>query len=57
MHMYSTTKPISTLVLGHAVLEGRISVDDTVGKFFPNMGDQAHRAITVKQLLQHSGPT
>ena len=53
-HMYSTTKPISTLVLGHAVLEGKISVDDTVGKYFPNMGDEAHRAITIKQLLTHT---
>jgi CubicO group peptidase (beta-lactamase class C family) len=52
--MWSTTKPISTLVLGRAIRLGLISVSDTVGKYFPNEGDAAHRAITVKQLLQHT---
>ena len=33
---------------------GWLSVDDTIGKYFPDRGDEAHRAITVKQLLQHT---
>jgi len=53
-HMFSTTKPTMTLVAGRAVQLGLLSVDDTVGKYFPDRGDEAHRAITVKQLLQHT---
>lgn len=52
-HMFSTTKPTMTLVAGRAVELGLLSVDDTIGKYFPDKGDDAHRAITVKQLLQH----
>jgi CubicO group peptidase (beta-lactamase class C family) len=53
-HMFSTTKPTMTLVAGRAVELGLLSVDDTIGKYFPDKGDDAHRAITVKQLLQHT---
>ena len=53
-HMFSTTKPTMTLVAGRAIQLGLLSVDDTVGKYFPDQGDDAHRAITVKQLLQHT---
>jgi hypothetical protein len=53
-HMFSTTKPTMTLVAGVAIRKGLLSVDDTVGKYFPDRGDDAHRAITVKQLLQHT---
>jgi CubicO group peptidase (beta-lactamase class C family) len=53
-HMFSTTKPTMTLVAGIAIRKGLLSVDDTVGKFFPDQGDDAHRAVTVKQLLQHT---
>jgi CubicO group peptidase (beta-lactamase class C family) len=56
-HMFSTTKPTMTLVAGAAVRKGLLSVDDTVGKYFPDRGDDAHRAITVKQLLQHTSGT
>jgi len=53
-HMFSTTKPIMTLVAGVAIRQGLLSVDDTIGQYFPDKGDEAHRAITVKQLLQHT---
>jgi CubicO group peptidase (beta-lactamase class C family) len=53
-HMFSTTKPTMTLVAGRAIQLGLLSVDDTIGKYFPDRGDEAHRAITVKQLLQHT---
>jgi CubicO group peptidase (beta-lactamase class C family) len=53
-HMFSTTKPTMTLVAGVAIRKGLLSVDDTVGKYFPDKGDDAHRAITVKQLLNHT---
>jgi len=52
-HMFSTTKPTMTLVAGVAIRKGLLRVDDTIGKFFPDRGDEAHRAITVKQLLNH----
>ena len=53
-HMFSTTKPTMTLLAGRAIDLGLLSVNDTVGRFFPDQGDAAHRAITVKQLLQHT---
>ncbi|HZQ79913.1 MAG TPA: serine hydrolase domain-containing protein [Acidimicrobiia bacterium] len=53
-HMFSTTKPTMTLVAGAAVRKGLLNVNDTVGKYFPDRGDAAHRAITVRQLLQHT---
>jgi CubicO group peptidase (beta-lactamase class C family) len=53
-HMFSTTKPTMTLMAGRAVELGLLSVDDTIGKYFPDRGDDPHRAITVKQLLQHT---
>jgi len=52
-HMFSTTKPTMTMVAGVAIHKGLLSVDDTIGKYFPDRGDAAHRAITVKQLLNH----
>jgi CubicO group peptidase (beta-lactamase class C family) len=53
-HQYSTTKPTMTLVLGRAVQMGLMSVDDPLSKFFPGQGDAAHRAITIRQLLNHT---
>src|ERR1044071_2359944 len=48
-HMFSTTKPTMTLVAGVAIRKGLLSVDDTVGKFFPDRGDAAHPALQGKQ--------
>jgi len=56
-HQWSVTKAVSTAVLGRAVTLGYIGIEDTVGKYFPNLGDGAHRAITVNQLLHHTQGT
>ena len=55
--MFSTTKPTMTLVAGTAIRKGLLRVDDTIGKYFPNKGDDAHQAITVRQLLNHTTGT
>jgi CubicO group peptidase (beta-lactamase class C family) len=52
--MASIAKPAMTLVLGRAVALGHLDVDDPLGRFFPDKGDDAHRAITVRQLLNHT---
>jgi CubicO group peptidase (beta-lactamase class C family) len=55
--MFSTTKPTMTLVAGTAVRKGLLRLDDTIGKYFPDKGDDAHRALTVRQLLNHTTGT
>jgi len=55
--MFSTTKPTMTLVAGTAVRKGLLHLDDTIGKYFPDKGDDAHQALTVRQLLNHTTGT
>lgn len=54
---WSQTKTITALLAGRAATTGRLGVDDPIGKYLPaGLGDAAHRAITIKQLLtQTSG--
>jgi CubicO group peptidase (beta-lactamase class C family) len=52
--LFSNTKPVMTLVVGRAIELGKLSLDDTVGKYFPDRGDEAHRAVTLRQLLTHT---
>ncbi|MGB2758130.1 MAG: serine hydrolase domain-containing protein [Acidimicrobiia bacterium] len=47
---FSLTKSITSLVVGRAITLGKLSLDDTVAKFFPN-ADAAHGAITIRELL------
>ncbi len=56
-HQWSVTKAWSTMVLGRALTLGYLGVEDHVGKYFPNVGDAAHRAITINQLLHHTQGT
>lgn len=56
-HQWSVTKGVSTAVLGRALTMGLLSVEDTVGKYFPDEGDEKHRAVTVRQLLNHTQGT
>src|SRR5260370_14185187 len=37
-HQWSVTNGVSTADLGRAVTRGYLSVEDTVGKYFPNLG-------------------
>jgi Beta-lactamase len=53
-HQWSLTKGYSTAVIGRAVTLGMFDVSDTFGKYFPELGDEAHRAVTAQQLLQHT---
>jgi CubicO group peptidase (beta-lactamase class C family) len=54
INMFSTTKFVMTLVAGRAVALGKLRLDDTIGRYFPDRGDAAHRAVTVRQLLTHT---
>jgi CubicO group peptidase (beta-lactamase class C family) len=54
-NMWSHTKTVVALLVGRAQALGRLRLDDTVGKYFPE-ADPAHAAITVRHLLtQTSG--
>lgn len=55
--LFSATKGIVSLVAGVARDQGKLDLDAPIGIYLPEgMGDEAHRAITVRQLLtQTSG--
>lgn len=48
---YSTTKSLSSMAAGLAIAEKKLKLDDTVGKFLPDVRPEGKRSITVKQLL------
>ncbi|HUR03593.1 MAG TPA: serine hydrolase [Nonomuraea sp.] len=49
---WSQTKTVSALIAGVAVRQGILGVDDPIGRHLPpNIGDDAHRAITIRQVL------
>ncbi len=51
-NLWSSTKSVVSLVAGIAVDQGRIRLDDPIGRYLPpGLGDDAHRAITVRSLL------
>ncbi|QLY34378.1 serine hydrolase [Nocardia huaxiensis] len=51
-NLWSGTKSVVSLVTGIAVDEGKLSVDDPIGRYLPaGLGDSDHRAITVRSLL------
>lgn len=50
--IFSHTKSILSLVVGRAEEQGLLGVDDPIGKYLPaGLGDEAHRALTIKQFL------
>lgn len=51
--LWSATKGVVGMLVGRAVTLGKLSVDDPIGRWFPE-ADAAHRAITVRELLQQS---
>lgn len=49
---WSIAKSVTSLVAGLAYDEGRLGLDDPIGKYLaPGLGDAAHRAIKVRHLL------
>jgi CubicO group peptidase (beta-lactamase class C family) len=51
-NVFSSTKSVISLLAGIAWGEGKLGLDDPIGKYLPaGMGDAAHRAITIRDLL------
>jgi len=48
---YSTSKSLSSMATGLAIADGKLALDQTVGKYLPDAAPEGKRAITVKQLL------
>ncbi|MEV0076170.1 serine hydrolase [Nocardia neocaledoniensis] len=54
-NLWSGTKSVVALVAGLAVDDGRLRADEPIGAYLPaGLGDEAHRAITVRNLLTES---
>jgi len=57
--LWSVTKSVISMLTGIAAHDGKLRLDDPIGKYLPKgagWGDEAHRAITIRQLLtQTSG--
>jgi D-alanyl-D-alanine carboxypeptidase len=49
----SINKAFTQTALGQLAREGKLSLDDTLGKFFPDYPQAASRSATVQQLLSH----
>ena len=48
---YSTSKSLSSMATGLAIEDGKLSLDDTVGKYLPDASPASKKTITVQQLL------
>lgn len=54
-NIWSATKGVTALLTGRAITQGKLGLDDPIGRYLPQ-ADAAHGAITVRQLLtQTSG--
>lgn len=51
----SMTKPLTGAAVQILIDEGRLSLDDTAAKYLPSFDNDKSRAITVRQLLTHTG--
>ena len=50
--MYSVSKSVTAIALGYAVEEGKISLDDSISRFFPNYDRLGfNKGITVRHLV------
>lgn len=49
----SASKGVASVAVGRAITMGYFSLDDTLGKFFPQ-ADPAHAALTVRQVLNQT---
>ncbi|MFG1791848.1 serine hydrolase domain-containing protein [Nocardia sp. NPDC049149] len=51
-NLWSGTKSVVSLIVGIAIDEGRLRLDDPIDRYLPaGVGDAAHRAITIRSLL------
>lgn len=48
---YSTSKSLSSMATGLAISDGKLSLDQSVGHFLPDVRPEGKRSINVKQLL------
>lgn len=51
---YSTSKSLSSMATGLAIADGKLALNDKVGKYLPNAAPDSKRDVTVKQLLSMS---
>ncbi len=52
---FGQTKTITSLITGIAVDQGLVDIDAPIGRYLPaGLGDAAHRAVTLRNLLQES---
>ncbi|HEU5136492.1 MAG TPA: serine hydrolase domain-containing protein [Steroidobacteraceae bacterium] len=51
----SMTKPLTGAAVQILIDEGRLSLDDTAARYLPSFDNDKSRAITVRQLLTHTG--
>ncbi|WIX81042.1 serine hydrolase [Amycolatopsis carbonis] len=52
VEIFSSTKSVVSILTGIAYDQHRIGLDDPIGKYLPaGMGDAAHRAVTIRDLL------
>ncbi|WP_064742981.1 serine hydrolase domain-containing protein [Pseudonocardia spinosispora] len=55
MNIFSATKSVVSMVAGIAVTRHRLDLDAPIGRYLPaGKGDAAHRAITVRDLLNEA---
>lgn len=51
----SLTKPVATATsIMILIEEGKLQLNDTVGKFIPDLEDEQFKSVTIKQLLTHT---
>ncbi|TXL57743.1 serine hydrolase [Aeromicrobium terrae] len=56
-NLWSVTKSVTSLLTGIAIGDGKLSLDDPIGRYLPegpSWGSPKHRALTVRQLLTQS---
>jgi CubicO group peptidase (beta-lactamase class C family) len=56
-NLWSVTKSVVSMLTGIAAGDGRLNLDDPIGRYLPvgpGWGDAQHRAITIRQLLTQS---
>lgn len=54
VYAMSSTKSITSLVVGKLVDEGKISLDDPVHKYIPEWNSGSKRNVTLRHLLNHT---
>jgi len=51
---FSVAKSVTSTLIGLAVQDGKIALNDTVAKYLPVMKGTAYQGVTVRQLMQMS---